>query len=347
RESSARHLWPSKDEQYDRILHQLNTVPVINTSLPMKLIYLDWGFLYGTSAGQKMFLDEKCPVSWCSFTDDKKMKRKANLVVYRNSLDKYAGCGDDSGKSCSLRKQIHMLITQESPFHTPYYKSAINWTATYRSDSTIVMPYGKFVFFKNFSKLPDKTYKNFALGKEKKVAWFVTNCRPKNGRYEYAEELAKYIDVDIYGGCGKKTCGDQYDKRCYDLLLNDYKFYLSFENSNCKEYITEKFFRNALSYDVLPIVMGARPEDYEKVAPPNSYIHVDDFVSPKQLASYLHKLDRDDYLYNSYFRWKGTGEFVDTKFWCRVCTMLHEQDATGVQMWYDNLDLWWRAPGTC
>ena len=31
--------------------------------------------------------------------------------------------------------------------------------------------------------------------------------------------------------------------------------------------------------------MGARPEDYSKVAPFNSYIHVDDFDSPKELAS--------------------------------------------------------------
>lgn len=30
--------------------------------------------------------------------------------------------------------------------------------------------------------------------------------------------------------------------------------------------------------------MGARKEDYEKVAPPNSFIHVDDFESPKELA---------------------------------------------------------------
>ena len=60
------------------------------------------------------------------------------------------------------------------------------------------------------------------------------------------------------------------------------------------------FFR----HDVVPIVMGARPEDYAISAPYKSYIHVDDFEGPKELAEYLHKLDQDDQLYNEYFKWK-------------------------------------------
>ena len=50
--------------------------------------------------------------------------------------------------------------------------------------------------------------------------------------------------------------------------------------------------------------MGARPEDYERSAPFHSYIHVDDFEGPEELAQYLHKLDQDDDLYNEYFQWK-------------------------------------------
>ena len=44
--------------------------------------------------------------------------------------------------------------------------------------------------------------------------------------------------------------------------------------------------------------MGARREDYERVAPPHSFIHVDDFESPFQLAAYLKRLDKDEALYN-------------------------------------------------
>lgn len=50
--------------------------------------------------------------------------------------------------------------------------------------------------------------------------------------------------------------------------------------------------------------MGARPSDYAAVAPHNSYIHVEEFANPEELAAYLHRLDEDDTLYNSYFKWK-------------------------------------------
>ena len=48
--------------------------------------------------------------------------------------------------------------------------------------------------------------------------------------------------------------------------------------------------------------MGARPADYARAAPLMSYIHVDQFTGPQQLAEFLHKLDRDDAAYNQYFQ---------------------------------------------
>ena len=113
------------------------------------------------------------------------------------------------------------------------------------------------------------------------------------------------------------------------------QFYLAFENSNCQDYITEKFFVNGLGHSVLPVVMGGRPEDYRRSAPSHSYIHVvgavqcslmnqlkvgstpgaqDDFASPRELAEFLKELDQDDAKYNKYFEWKGTGEFINTRW---------------------------------
>ena len=55
-------------------------------------------------------------------------------------------------------------------------------------------------------------------------------------------------------------------------------------------------------HNVLPIAMGASPEEYERLAPTHSFIHVDQFNGPKELAEYLLELDSDDDKYNEYFQ---------------------------------------------
>ena len=168
---------------------------------------------------------------------------------------------------------------------------------------------------------------NYAAGKTKIVAWFVSNCEARNNRAEYAKELGQHIQVDIYGKCGNLSCGNVNNREiCYNgMLKNDYKFYLAFENANCNYYITEKFF-NTLG-NAVPIVMGASINNYERIAPKGSFIHVDSFRNPKELADYLKMLNAHDDLYNKYYEWIGTGEKLSGDKggydWCRVCAMLH------------------------
>lgn len=42
---------------------------------------------------------------------------------------------------------------------------------------------------------------------------------------------------------------------CSAALDRDYKFYLSFENALCDQYVTEKFWRR-MAEPVVPVVMG-------------------------------------------------------------------------------------------
>ena len=37
----------------------------------------------------------------------------------------------------------------------------------------------------------------------------------------------------------------------------------------------------------VPVVMGPPRRDYERLAPPNSFIHISDFDGPKDLTQYL------------------------------------------------------------
>ncbi|CAM1303878.1 FUT7 (predicted) [Pycnogonum litorale] len=251
--------------------------------------------------------------------------------------------------------QIWILYLLESPRNTPDFKSlppgSINWTASYRHDSDIVTPYEKFQQFeaddpKRIQAERFNAAHNYAQNKTKMVAWFVSNCGSRR-RIQYAQELSKYIQVDIYGVCGTLSCMRDGSGRCFHMLNTHYKFYLAFENSECRDYITEKFFVNGLGNDVIPIVMGARPEDYRRQSPPKSHIHVDDYESPQHLAEYLHKLDQNDELFNQYFQWKGTGEFINTYFWCRLCAMLNAPSQHIKPQAHHNVNGWWRGHGVC
>lgn len=114
---------------------------------------------------------------------------------------------------------------------------AFNWTANYRRDSDIPRPYAYFMKYSlPLTKNSFQTYHK----KDKLVAWFVTDCRPDSGHAAYTDELSKYIPIDVYGDCESDR------NRCFEMLRNEYKFYLSFESAFCTDYITERFFVDAL-----------------------------------------------------------------------------------------------------
>ncbi|CAG9813908.1 unnamed protein product [Phaedon cochleariae] len=323
----------------DRVVEQLMYVPedYQGYDTPEKTILAYNGLgAWGEKSGSASF--HGCPVSRCSLTDDRSKAVNADAILYK---DHFIHPGVPRPMS-----QVWIIYFLECPYHTQSLKFAdvINWTATYRRDSDIVAPYERWTYYDSQVRQKDQN-KDFTVNKTKKVAWFVSNCGARNGRLAYARELAKYIPVDIYGTCGPHKC-PRTDKKCFEILEKEYKFYLAFENSNCRDYITEKFYVNGLGQNVLPIVMGGRPEDYQRSAPEGSYIHVDEFAGPEELAAYLHRLDKDDALYNSYFRWKGTGEFVNTYFWCRLCALLHAP-APPTPRRYDDVNDWWRGPGVC
>ncbi|KAF8777399.1 Glycoprotein 3-alpha-L-fucosyltransferase A like protein [Argiope bruennichi] len=344
--SASPQLWPHESGG-DRIVNQLMYVPqgyaeLRNATKPrLKEILLYFGRRGWSDLpmGRSVFIRDMCPVNTCQITVDR--RAKADLILFKDrfTLPK---------RQTRPPEQIWLLFLLECPLHTQSFTHAagfFNWTASYRHDSDVVAPYEKWVPYPDAPPRINAPLRNYAYGKTGKVAWFVSNCAARNRRLQYARELSKYIQVDIFGKCGGvRTCPRASASRCFNMLNREYKFYLAFENSNCKDYITEKFFINGLAHDVIPIVMGARPEDYARAAPPHSYIHVEDFSGPADLARYLHMLNTNDTLYNSYFAWKNTGEFIHTRFWCRLCALLH---APRVPKVYTDIETWWAGKGTC
>ncbi|KAH9364711.1 hypothetical protein HPB48_018050 [Haemaphysalis longicornis] len=155
------------------------------------------------------------------------------------------------------------------------------------------------------------------------AGWAVSHCKTASRREEYVEELRKYATVDVYGECGTKKCPRKISSECYQLFAKKYFFYLSFENSICREYVTEKLF-NVLHYDIIPVVLGGA--NYTAIAPPDSFIDALTFRSPKHLAEHLRSVAGDFELYRKYLRWKTNHAVLGSTYGlslCRLCKKLH------------------------
>ncbi|KAF6031171.1 hypothetical protein EB796_010529 [Bugula neritina] len=44
---------------------------------------------------------------------------------------------------------------------------------------------------------------------------------------------------------------------------------------------------------------------------------------------------------------QGTGDNVNTYFWCRLCAMAHAANITSYQHTFDDVNNWWRGPSVC
>ena len=98
---------------------------------------------------------------------------------------------------------------------------------------------------------------------------------------------------------------------------------------HCNDYVSEKFWRNSLHEGAVPIVFGPHPDDVKAMAPEKSYIHTEDFATPKALVDYLNYLDNNDTAYLEYHSWRnGEPDFTEPmmggteKMLCGACQEL-------------------------
>lgn len=247
-------IWPKPGSLENRIVNQLNYMREYaairgDNRTDKKLILRVGDFNFndiGWIEGQDRLKNDHCPLTDCWFTTNKSLSKIADALLIsqfsQNDLKYYTP---------KPKHQIWITQHLESPHHdrlnAKFLKNLVNWSATYRQESTLVLPYAAWTQKNNTDALNHSNI-NYAKGKTKKVAWFVSNCADKNGRRAYANELKKHIQVDIYGSCGSLSCPIvRGNVNCYAMLKKDYKFYLAFENSNCIGYITEKLHWNALT----------------------------------------------------------------------------------------------------
>lgn len=287
---------------------------------------------------------DECPVSKCKFLRSLggKPDKHVDAVIFPGVAGR-----EKPPVSRSRPDQVFIYYDMDPPirpakaFGGPEWNSIFNWTWSYRMDADIWEPFGTLkktdkvkssTFFKDVTKDKSKT---------RHVAWFVSSCHVLSQREKYVEELRKYVNVDIYGQCGNKTCPKSFE--CLEMLTQKYWFYLSFESALCKDYVTDKFFHMFFEgIHVIPVVMGGA--DYARFFPEGSYIDVNWFPSPKELADFLKLLMEEKKTYAEFLWRKSHYVFPGpstTSALCQLCQRLHDRDR--FRRTYPDLQAWYRG----
>ncbi len=218
------------------------------------------------------------------------------------------------------RKPNHLwnVIHEESPKNnlvlaTPEAMSLFNYTATCSRYSSYPL-ITQYLISLDTIRTPlkytpsEKSKNGLAL-----VMYLSSDCGVPSDRDSYVTLLMKHMKVDSYGKCLNNKELPQHLQDpisgmfSQDLLdiIGQYKFFLSFENAICEDYITEKLWRTFEAGSV-PVYMGS-PSVKDWAPDDHSLIMVDDFASPQALADYLKYLDNNDAEYGKFLAYKNHG----------------------------------------
>ena len=302
----------------------------------------EWGWEIIANTSMK-----SCP-SKCMYTRDRKKVEKADAVLFNsNDMWKYRTLIGTlfefpiTMPTIRTPDQVWILLGIEpmNTFRVSMNQYKFNWTALHRRESTVYYP------FTNWFKMsamemeqgnihPQVGSENYFKGKTRFAATMISNCDDDARRYKIIRELKKYVKIDEFGDCsGKVIC--HYRKSPNECKqLYEYKFYLAFENSFCRDYISEKFW---MTFDRGQIPIIAAPKYNLEMLPPKSYLNVFDFQSIKELANEMIKVADNETLYNSYFDWMKTYKREKRSVYCRLCEELH---ANRTAQNYVEIDEW-------
>lgn len=166
--------------------------------------------------------------------------------------------------------------------------------------------------------------------------------------------LRQYYPIIASGKCilpnetfslnARVTPMDKCDRQssCENEQLSTSKFYLAFESQKCTDYVTEKFWRT-LAVGAIPIVSGPERKDFARIAPPHSFIHVNDYSSHEDLAHALNAIGSNRSLFTEYHQWRRYYDVyyqsndVDPYRFCELCYRLNRNEQ---RIWYENINDW-------
>jgi hypothetical protein len=241
----------------------LNSYPKAKKILYWNAFFDKKDFSFGTGYKTPFEMHE-CPVTNCELINDKSKLDESDLVLVhmRDVMDDIPSAGRPF-------HQRWVFVLYESPVHASdftHLNGVFNYTSTYEIDSDFPGFYESYSIMRwekndkfdinNLDYLKKKN--NFAVA-------VISNCGGTSKRLEYIRELQNYISISIFGKCGSPCPSvSSFEPKltnCKDIVAYEYKFYFAFENSVCKDYITEKFFQ-ILPFPIIPVVLGGGYYDY-------------------------------------------------------------------------------------
>ncbi|XP_062874186.1 alpha-(1,3)-fucosyltransferase 7 [Trichomycterus rosablanca] len=299
------------------IFRQLSSAPVYLR--PQNLSILVWHWPFGISYNLEGDICwSRFGIPGCFLNDNRSLFSQSDVVVFHHH-ELWTGHSNVPLHLPRPPNQKWLWLSLEPPIknrNQSAYNGLFNWTMSYRRDADIFMPYGKLI--------PKKTNKTFLIPQKQKclVSWVVSNYKQDYIRSKIFQQLKQYIPaelIEVYGNWNKRPLSA---KKLLPTISRCY-FYLAFENSAYQDYITEKLWRNSLQAGSVPLVYGTSRANYERLVPPDSFIHVNDFSSIKDLAAFLMQVASNKSHYEFYFKWHHSYEVKTYTDWrerfCSIC----------------------------
>ncbi|XP_045215802.2 alpha-(1,3)-fucosyltransferase fut-5-like isoform X2 [Mercenaria mercenaria] len=277
------------------------------------------------------YLAKKCPYWNCIMTETRHFFERNDALIF-NTMESLQNLSQLLFYQ-RPSKQVWVFFQMEPPtrinierLKNKIFHNSMNWSWSYRLNSDIFRPIRTLAKQNDFIK---RDYAAIFKRKTKMAAWVVSHCQTQSLRETFVSRLVREgISVDIFGSCSKQ--GHREDSNYIQKKIsNEYKYYLSLENSFCEDYITEKFF-TYFGLDVVLIVRGSL--NYSKYFDKSAFIDTTDFSSVKELAKYMLTISKSEYAYTHYLRNKEqyipalTQEQTIQQSACQLCAKLNNAD---------------------
>nr|CAH04178.1 alpha3-fucosyltransferase [Tetraodon nigroviridis] len=275
-------------------------------------------------------------ISNCLLSDDTSTASTADVVVFHQQ-ELGSGRVPLPPRRQRPASQRWVWLSLEPPANMANLSrlnSLFNWTMSFRRDADVPVPYGRTVLG------ADGRAGRVPLNRSCLVSWVVSKYQPEQARSAFYRSLSRHLPVQVYGRWTRRPLSSR------ELLPTIAKcyLYLSLENSQARDYISEKLWRNAFQAGAVPVVLGPSRATYQALAPPGSFIHVDDFRSPAALAAHLKRVAADAGAYEQYFSWRRSHRIQTITDWReRLCQICVRYPRLAARKSYRDLEAWVNA----